>query len=76
MAHKLKGRVALITGSGQGIVRAIALTMAREGARVVTNSRKPGTPGGDAETTAATIRQSGGEAIACFADIPQVEAAR
>ena len=38
----LKGKVAIITGSGQGIGRDVALCMAREGARVVTNNRHPG----------------------------------
>ncbi len=42
MSEGLKGRVAVVTGSGQGIGKAIALDMAKEGARVVTNNRKPG----------------------------------
>ncbi len=37
----LDGKVAVITGSGQGIGRGIALFMASEGAKVVTNNRKP-----------------------------------
>jgi 3-oxoacyl-[acyl-carrier protein] reductase len=41
----LKGRVAIVTGSGQGIGRAIAIGMAREGAKVVTNNRKRGSTG-------------------------------
>jgi len=42
MSGILSGKVAIITGSGQGIGRDIALCMAQEGARVVTNNRKPG----------------------------------
>ena len=45
MGDALKGRVAVVTGSGQGIGRAIAIGMASEGARVVTNNRKPGSTG-------------------------------
>jgi len=41
MGNNLKGKVAVVTGSGQGIGRAIAIEMAKEGARVVTNNRKP-----------------------------------
>lgn len=69
MGNWLKDRVAIITGSGQGIGKALAVAMAKEGARVVTNNRSPGTKGGDAETTASEIRAMGGEAVAFFGDI-------
>lgn len=36
------GRVAIVTGSGQGIGRDIAIWLAREGCKVVTNNRKKG----------------------------------
>jgi NAD(P)-dependent dehydrogenase (short-subunit alcohol dehydrogenase family) len=65
----LQGKVAVVTGSGQGLGRGIAIGLAKEGAKVITNNRKPGTEGGDAETTAKEIQQMGGEAFPVFCDI-------
>lgn len=45
MGENLRGRVAVVTGSGQGIGRSIAIAMGKEGAKVVTNNRKPGSTG-------------------------------
>ena len=42
MGDLLKGRVAIITGSGQGIGRELALWMAQQGCRVIVNNRKKG----------------------------------
>lgn len=42
MAGKLDGKVAIVTGSGQGVGRGIALCLARNGAKVISNNRKPG----------------------------------
>ena len=69
MADKLKGRVALVTGSGQGIGKAVALALAADGAKVITNNRKPGTEGGDAATVAAEIKAAGGEAVPFFGSV-------
>jgi 3-oxoacyl-[acyl-carrier protein] reductase len=45
MGNILQGKVAIVTGSGQGIGRAIAVGLAKEGAKVVTNNRRPGSTG-------------------------------
>lgn len=37
----LEGKVAIVTGSGQGVGRGIALYFARQGAKVITNNRRP-----------------------------------
>ena len=42
MAGTLDGKVAIVTGSGQGVGRGIAICLARNGAKVITNNRKPG----------------------------------
>jgi 3-oxoacyl-[acyl-carrier protein] reductase len=104
MTQNLKGKVAVVTGSGQGIGRSIALELASQGAAVVTNNRQPGSTGyaimddnlfkslkadqqkellaeaqsacGDAETTAASIRQTGGQAMAYFGDVSDFKVAR
>ncbi len=42
MSKLLEGKVAIVTGSGQGIGRDIAICLAENGAKVITNNRKPG----------------------------------
>ncbi len=54
----LSGKVALVTGAGQGIGQAIALRLAECGAKVCVNDINPGT----AQGTAETIQTNGGEA--------------
>jgi 3-oxoacyl-[acyl-carrier protein] reductase len=66
----LDGKVALITGSGQGTGRALALKLAGDGVRIVVNDI-------DAEAAAecrAEICARGGEAIAIVRDIMDADA--
>ena len=58
---KLDGKVALVTGAGRGIGRAIALKLAAEGARVVVNDLDE-LPGNE---TVEQIVSAGGQAAAC-----------
>ena len=62
---KLSNRVAIVTGGGRGIGRAIALRFAAEGAAVVVS----GTGRDHLETTAAEIVSGGGRALALVADV-------
>ncbi|CAG2147856.1 3-oxoacyl-[acyl-carrier-protein] reductase [Cupriavidus campinensis] len=62
---KLAGKSAIVTGSGRGIGREVALKLASEGARVVVNDL-------DADPAAEVvelIRAQGGEAVACVGSV-------
>ncbi|MBI5910399.1 MAG: SDR family oxidoreductase [Betaproteobacteria bacterium] len=62
---KLKGKAAIVSGSGRGIGRSIALKLASEGARVVVNDLDAA----PAEQTVAEINKAGGRAVACVGSV-------
>ncbi|GAA5112313.1 SDR family NAD(P)-dependent oxidoreductase [Haloechinothrix salitolerans] len=62
---KLDTKSALVTGSGRGIGRELALKLAADGARVVVNDLDPE----PAKDTVATIEAAGGTAVACVGSV-------
>jgi len=65
MAGLVEGKVCLVTGAGSGIGRAIAIGMAREGAKVMAADIAA-----DAgQATVQQIQDAGGEAAYCEADV-------
>jgi len=62
---KLNNKVSLITGSGRGIGKAIALEFAKEGSTVFINDINKE----NAEETSGLIKEKGGKCFLCIADI-------
>jgi NAD(P)-dependent dehydrogenase (short-subunit alcohol dehydrogenase family) len=77
-----EGRVAIVTGAGNGLGKAYALGLAAEGAKVVVNDLGVGTHGETGETRGAAekvvdeIRAMGGEAVANTDDVADWEAGK
>ena len=66
---RLEKQVAIVTGAGQGIGRAIAITLAREGAAVVVNDVVPER----ADKVAEEIKSLGGQALAVAANVSKAK---
>src|SRR3546814_1454972 len=66
---KLQGKIALITGSGRGIGREVALKLASEGASIVVNDLDSA----PADETVAAITAAGGKAVACIGSVTAVD---
>jgi NAD(P)-dependent dehydrogenase (short-subunit alcohol dehydrogenase family) len=74
----VKGKVAVITGSGRGIGREVAMLMAKEGAKVVVNDVGADLSGrgldpGVADAVVQEIKDAGGEAVANYDSVATFE---
>jgi NAD(P)-dependent dehydrogenase (short-subunit alcohol dehydrogenase family) len=74
MGNHLEGKSAIVTGSGRGIGRGIAIALAAEGASVVVNDfggsvDGQGSDSSPADDVVATIKAAGGEAQSNHADV-------
>jgi len=65
----LQGKVALVTGAGQGVGQGIALALAAQGARVAVSGRTLA----KLETTVAKIQARGGEALPVVCEVKSPE---
>ncbi len=68
---QLSGRVAVVTGAGRNIGRAIALELAAAGAAVVVNARSNRD---EVQAVVREIEREGARALACLADVADAEA--
>ena len=78
MGDSLTDKVAIVTGSGRGIGRGVAMMMAAEGAKVVVvdpgvNVDGTGVDHSVADEVVAEIQQAGGVAVACRESVTSME---
>src|SRR6201985_2061014 len=66
MTAELNGKVAIVTGAGRNIGRAIALALARDGASIVVNARSNRA---EADAVAREIEAAGGKAAVHIGDV-------
>src|SRR5512140_178345 len=71
MNREFTGKVAIVTGAGRNIGRAIALTLAEGGASIVVNARSNRA---EAEAVAREIEAAGGKALVHVGDVADVAA--
>ncbi len=74
MGNRFEGKVAVVSGGGRGIGRAVALLLAEEGAAVVVNDLGcevdgTGSSHAPADQTVAAITSKGGKAVASYQDV-------
>lgn len=74
----MDGKVAIVTGAGRGVGKAEAMLLAKEGARVVVNDLGGSATGTGADIKVADevvkeIQDAGGEAVANYSDISDLE---
>ncbi|MEZ4769369.1 MAG: glucose 1-dehydrogenase [Caldilineales bacterium] len=72
MEQRFSGKVAIVTGAGQGIGKGVALRLAREGAAVVIADYNAGT----ATATSVEVQAAGGQALPYTVNIADVHAAQ